>query len=171
MDKLKEEYIHILNKDLFDKKIKKIRAYQIKTISKAKNVNPETIQSALLSLFGYEDWQVFINSQSFGYCNKIAGYVGLMFPNVKVFEVSENYSNDAVKFLEQNGDTDEKYGNHFINQINGVFYDFAKGTNCILNKYLIGDNSLKYNVTLTESELSCFTEYIERDAETTAMSF
>ena len=122
----------------------------------------QRIQNYLLRRFKKKDWIQFIASQKYGGCQQIASIVANLDQNIQLYEVQQNFSQHAVDKLHELGDDGDMFGNHYINKIDGKYYDFGKGTNSISGIYLVGDHEDLYNVELTEEELKHFYKFIER---------
>lgn len=122
----------------------------------------QKIQKYLLKKFKKKNWNQFITSQKYGDCQKIASIVANLDQNIQVYEAQQNFSQRAVDKLKEMGDDGDMFGNHYINKINGQYYDFGKGTNCISGVYLVGDNENLFNVELSQDELKHFYDFKER---------
>lgn len=122
------------------------------------------IQEQLLKYFHKQTWPEYVDSLEFGDCQKIAKIVYSICPSkIEVYEVEEQFSQNAVKQLQSKGDTGSTYGNHYIVKIDDLFYDFSKGANSINGIYTIGTNQQKYSVELSPEELQFFTKFYLRD--------
>lgn len=127
-----------------------------------KIITIQKIQKYLLRRFKKSKWIEFVVSQKYGDCQKIASIVANLDQNIQLYEVQQNFSQVAVDKLHELGDNGDMFGNHYINKIDGQYYDFGKGTNSISGVYLVGSQEDLYNVELTQDELKHFYKFIER---------
>lgn len=123
----------------------------------------EKIQEQLLLYFNKSNWKEYIDNLKFGDCRKIACIVSQMCgkENCKVIEIDQKYSKEAKKLLNDGG---EMFGNHYLNVINNIWYDFSKGCNTINGIYLIGNNKNDdiYNVQLNDYQKKHIIRFFNR---------
>ena len=52
---------------------------------------------------------------------------------------------------------------HYLNKLNNVYYDFAKGSNCYDGVYILDGFGDKYDVNITPEESAQFSKEMEED--------
>lgn len=119
----------------------------------------EQVKEELLKLFKFNSWNEFIDFQKAGQCDYIAKLVCKLFPKFKMVSVYVDISPEARKKMGP-GYT---FAIHYLNKLNGKYYDFAKGTNCYEGIYILDGLGDKYDVNITLKEASRFSKEIEED--------
>ena len=119
----------------------------------------EQVKEELLKLFKFNSWNEFIDFQKAGQCDYIAKLVCKLFPKFKMVSVYVDISPEARKKMSP-GYT---FAIHYLNKLNGKYYDFAKGTNCYEGIYILDGLGNKYDVNITPKEASRFSKEIEED--------
>ena len=144
--------------------MKKLSIYVKESLS---DINIEQIKNFLIKRYKVSSWEECINKQKFGDCRSVCSMIVKEFPNVFdcMYDCNVNYSKIAVKKLNDIGDNDEMFGNHYVLSKGGILYDFGKGTNTISDVYLLtqyDDMKDKYTIKLSKKEQECIKDKVKR---------
>jgi predicted TIM-barrel fold metal-dependent hydrolase len=103
----------------------------------------DKIKKFLIIQNDFDDWEEFIASQSIGESKSITNSIVEKFPEVKIIfgEIEVDYN-----YYDESGD-EQNLMPHYWVEINGVYYDFAKGT----LKYHINWDDI-YNYCISKEE-------------------
>lgn len=146
MLKFNEEYFNIISES-------KIILNTLKPISKGiPDIND--VKNELLKLFKFNSWNEFIDLQKAGQCDFIAKAVCRLFPKFKMVSVYVELSKDAKEKMAP-GST---FAVHYLNKLNGKYYDFGKGSNCYDGIYVLEGLGNKYDVEITDEEAKNFSK-------------
>jgi len=119
----------------------------------------EQVKEELVKLFKFNSWNEFIDFQKAGQCDYIAKAVCRLFPKFKMVSVYVDISPEARKKMGP-GYT---FAIHYLNKLNNVYYDFAKGSNCYDGVYILDGLGDKYDVNVTLEESAQFSKEMEED--------
>ena len=136
----------------------RIPIFSIKPITRS-IPNIEQVKEELLKLFKFNSWNEFIDFQKAGQCDYIAKLVCRLFPKFKMVSVYVDISPEARKKMSP----EYTFAIHYLNKLNGKYYDFAKGTNCYEDVYILDGLGDKYDVNITPEESARFSKEIEED--------
>lgn len=136
-------------------------------MKKLEEIDIDEIKNFLIKSYKVTTWKECIDKQQFGDCYKICKKILDKFPNVfnSMADLYINYSDIAKKKLNELGDNDEMWGNHFVLVRNKTLYDFGKGTNTINNIYLLTQYENmkdKYTIKLSNKERTYIIDKIKR---------
>ena len=144
--------------------MKNLSRYLTESLS---NVDIDAVMNFVMKHYKARSWQECIDKQQFGDCRKLCKLIGRKFPGLfnNMYDCNIDYSKIAIAKLNELGDTDDMFGNHYLLEKDGVLYDFGKGTNTIKGIYLITQDDKmtdKYTITISKAEENCITEKIRR---------
>lgn len=130
-------------------------------------VDIDKVKNFLIKKYKVSTWEECVDKQKFGDCRKVCTMIIKEFPDMfdHMFDCNVNYSSIAIKKLNDIGDTEEMWGNHYVLSKNKIIYDFGKGTNTISGIYLLTqDNDMKdkYTIKLSKKEQECIKDKIKR---------
>lgn len=148
----------------FDKLYNQIISESRITLSSLKPItrnvpNIEQVKEELIKLFKFNSWNEFIDFQKAGQCDYIAKLVCKLFPKFKMVSVYVDISPEAKKKMSP-GYT---FAIHYLNKLNGKYYDFAKGSNCYEGVYILDGLGDKYDVNVTPEESEQFSKEMEEN--------
>ena len=136
----------------------RITLSSLKPITRSKP-DIEQVKEELIKLFKFNSWNEFIDFQKAGQCDYIAKAVCRLFPKFKMVSVYIDISSEARKKMGP-GYT---FAIHYLNKLNNVYYDFAKGSNCYDGVYILDGLGDKYDVNVTPEESAQFSKEMEED--------
>jgi len=131
------------------------------------DLDVDAIKTFLIKRFRSRTWEECIDKQKFGDCDKICRMIAQRFPKMfdGMYDCQIEYSDIAVKKLNDIGDHGSMFGNHYVLTRKGNIYDFAKGANSISGIYVMtGDEDMKdkYTIKYSKDEYKCITCKLRR---------
>lgn len=130
------------------------------------NKQIEKVKKYLMSYYKTNTWEECIDKQKYGDCRKICKLIVNEFPklfNKYALDIYFDFSECAQNLL---SDDDAMRGNHYVLVKDGIYYDFARGANCIKNIYVMtqnNKNSDKYDIILTDKEKKLINIIVKRE--------
>ena len=99
--------------------------------------------------FNEDNWRLYIENQAMGQCQTIVHSILRKFSSKDVRAIIGTVSTDAFYHAEENKHLSE-IGNHYWIEINGQYYDFAKGT---ISLYVHFDELEIYDPEVVDSSI------------------